>query len=138
MSKTTSSKARSAKSRFRSPDTLTRAQWDSSREQLGDKIDEVMASFREDKLSVKPRTRLDSKLPALLSNAHARARYKSANFSWLAGVIALAVITTVAWLAIQGDSKKPSATTTQSATPEASGSTSTPSSALDPTAARTQ
>lgn len=43
------------KPRFRAPDTMTREQWDAMRNSLPERIDEVMASFKEDKLSVKPR-----------------------------------------------------------------------------------
>jgi len=43
------------KPRFKAPDTMTREQWDEMRHNLPERIDEVMASFREDKLSVKPR-----------------------------------------------------------------------------------
>ncbi|MFC4161353.1 hypothetical protein [Chitinimonas lacunae] len=42
-------------SRFRSPDTMTRENWEAMRNNLPHKIDEVMASFRDDKLEVSPR-----------------------------------------------------------------------------------
>lgn len=43
--------------RFRSPDTMTRENWESMRNNLPNKIDEVMASFRDDKLEVTPRAK---------------------------------------------------------------------------------
>ncbi|MBV1776633.1 hypothetical protein KSF73_13025 [Burkholderiaceae bacterium DAT-1] len=46
--------------RFRAPNTMTRAEWEKMRVALPDKIDEVMASFRDQKIEVSdPLTRGD-------------------------------------------------------------------------------
>lgn len=91
--------ARKSKPRFRPPDTMTREHWEAMRAELPDKIDDIIASFREDRLSVHPRAVPEHEDEAetedweedpttlLLPNAHRQARRR--RLLGLLGLLAL-------------------------------------------------